>query len=64
MVTECVEAFPERFAEAYLAEVAEFVDCVRTGRKPDVKVTDGTASTRIAFAATESFKTGKLVEIK
>ena len=64
VVTECVEAFPERFAEAYLAEVAEFVDCVRTGRQPDVKVTDGTASTRIAFAATESFKTGKLVEIK
>ena len=64
VVTECVEGFPERFAEAYLAEVAEFVDCVRTGRKSDVKVTDGTASTKIAFAATESFKTGKLVEIK
>ena len=26
--TECVESFPERFAEAYLTEMEEFVRCV------------------------------------
>lgn len=64
VVTECVEAFPERFDEAYLAEVVEFVKCVREGRKPEVKVYDGTKSTQVAFAATESFKTGELVKIQ
>lgn len=63
VVTECVEAFPERFAEAYLAEMQEFVRCVLHDRKPDVTVYDGTRSTEIAFATTESFKTGALVQI-
>ena len=63
VVTECVEAFPERFAEAYLAEMQEFVRCVLQDRKPDVTVYDGTRSTEIAFATTESFKTGELVRI-
>lgn len=38
--TECVESFPERFAEAYLTEMEEFVRCVREGRKPDTGVAD------------------------
>ena len=63
VVTECVEAFPERFAEAYLAEMQEFVRCVLQGQKPDVTVYDGTRSTEIAFATTESFKTGELIRI-
>ena len=64
VVTECVEAFPERFEQAYLEEVCEFVRCVREGRKPEVKVSDGTKATRVAFASTESFKTGELVKIE
>ena len=63
VVTECVEAFPERFAEAYLSEMQEFVNCIREGRKPAVTVYDGTKATQIAFATTESFKNGRLVEI-
>ena len=64
VLVECVEAFPERFDEAYLAEMVEFVKCVLEGRKPDVLVTDGTRSTQVAFAATESFKSGELVRIE
>ncbi len=62
--TECVESFPERFAEAYLAEVREFVDCVRTGKKPDVTVYDGTVCTAVGFATTEAWKTGKLIRME
>lgn len=51
-VKECVSGFPERFAEAYQLEMQEFIDCVQTGRKPEVKVYDGTKSTQIAFATT------------
>ena len=63
VVTECVENFGERFADAYRLEMEEFVDCALTGRKPDVTVYDGTKSTKIGFATTEAWKTGKIVEI-
>ena len=61
--TECVGSFPERFAEAYLAEMEEFVSCALEGRKPGTCVQDGTRSTRIGYATTEAWKTGKIVKI-
>lgn len=60
---ECVESFPERFAQAYLRELEEFVDCALTGRKPEVTVYDGTKSAQIACAASEAWRTGKTVKI-
>lgn len=64
VVTECVESFPERFSEAYLNEMRYFVDCVRNGEKPSIHVSDGTRSTQIAFATTQSFRQGILVPIQ
>ncbi len=61
--TECVQGFPERFADAYLAELEEFVSCALEGRQPGVSVYDGTKSTLIGYATTESWKTGKAVKI-
>ncbi len=61
--TECVGSFPERFAEAYLAEMEEFVDCVIHDKKPGVNVYDGTKSTAIGYATTEAWKTGKIIRI-
>ena len=63
VVTECVEAFPERFAEAYLAEMQEFIDCICEDRKPGVTVYDGTKSTAIGFGTTEAWKSGKVVAL-
>lgn len=63
-VTECVESFPERFAEAYKNEMNYFIDCIRSGEKPAILVSDGTRSTQIAFATTQSFRQGELVEIQ
>ena len=62
-VTECVGSFPERFAEAYLLEMQEFIDCVCEGKQPGVSVYDGTKSTAIGYATTEAWKTGKIVKI-
>lgn len=62
-VTECVGSFPERFDEAYLLEMQEFVDCVCEGKQPSVSVYDGTKSTAIGYATTEAWKTGKIVQI-
>ncbi|MBQ9904864.1 MAG: Gfo/Idh/MocA family oxidoreductase [Synergistaceae bacterium] len=63
VLTECVGSFPERFDDAYLYEMEEFVDCVLNGKKPGVTVYDGTKSTAIAYATTEAWKTGKAVKI-
>ena len=63
VVTDCVEAFPERFAEAYLAEMQEFIDCICEDRKPGVTVYDGTKSTAIGFGTTEAWKSGKVVAL-
>ena len=62
-VKECVSGFLERFSEAYLREMEEFIHCVSTGVKPEVTVYDGTKSTQIGFATTEAWKKGGLVKI-
>ena len=61
---ECVASFPERFREAYLLEMQEFVDCVRTGRRPGTTVYDGVRSTAVGYATTEAWRTGHPVKIR
>lgn len=61
--TECVGSFPERFDESYLLEMEEFVNCVLEGKQPGVNVMDGTLSTKIGYATTEAWKSGKAVTI-
>ncbi|MEG0050879.1 MAG: Gfo/Idh/MocA family oxidoreductase [Terrisporobacter sp.] len=61
---ECVGGFLERFEEAYLEEVKEFVDCVLTNRKPSLTVEDGVLSTIVGYACKESFESGELVDVK
>lgn len=63
VVQECVESFPVRFAEAYLLEMQEFINCIEENRKPGVTVYDGTKSTDIAFKTTEAWKSGAIVKI-
>ncbi len=57
-VQECVSYFPERFAEAYLNEMQEFIDCIQKGNQPGVGVKDGVECTRIAYAMTKAYRTG------
>ena len=62
-VQPVIENFPQRFAQAYLREIEEFIDCVRTGRKPELTVYDGTKAAQVSYAITESFRTGKPVKV-
>ncbi len=62
-VRECSQNFLERFGAAYLAETQEFVDCIREQRKPEVTVHDGVMATKVAFAATQSFRRDELVRL-
>lgn len=61
--TACVESFPERFEEAYLAEMQEFVNCVCQNRKPAVTIEDAVKATAIASAAGQALKTGKIMKL-
>jgi len=63
VVRECSQGFLERFGAAYLAEAQEFVQCIQEGKKPSVGVHDGTMATRLAFAATESFRKDEVVRL-
>jgi myo-inositol 2-dehydrogenase/D-chiro-inositol 1-dehydrogenase len=58
---ECFSGFPERFEQAYIAELQEFVNCIIHNKKPEISVYDGTKVTEIAFKTTQSFKENKLL---
>lgn len=60
---ECSQDFLERFDQAYVDEVNEFVDCILTGRKPEVTVYDGTKTTEIAYKCKEAFETNELIRL-
>ncbi len=55
-VIECVENFPQRFDQAYLLEMQEFIDCINQGKKPGVTAEDGLKAIETAYAVTKSFR--------
>ncbi|MBN8250898.1 Gfo/Idh/MocA family oxidoreductase [Priestia flexa] len=61
---ECVSNFNERFAQAYLSEVEEFIHCIQTGSKPAITAKDGVQASLLGYACKESFETGELVHVK
>ncbi|MFJ7996396.1 Gfo/Idh/MocA family oxidoreductase [Streptomyces sp. NPDC096310] len=55
---ESVRYDQDLFHDAYVAELADFTDSVRTGRAPAVTGDDARAALSIALAAIESVTTG------
>jgi myo-inositol 2-dehydrogenase / D-chiro-inositol 1-dehydrogenase len=60
---ECSQSFHERFQQAFVNEMQEFVNCILDNRQPDIKANDGTKATIIAELATKSFKQNELIKI-
>lgn len=60
-VRECSQSFPERFKQAYINEIQEFVDCINEGKTPGVNANDGVKSTEIAYACQESLSSKAIV---
>ncbi len=56
-----LDFFIERYAEAYVAEVDDFIDAVAAGREPSVTFEDGRRALILADAAVESLRTGSSV---
>ena len=57
-VHDYVPYFPERFAQAYAAELVAFIRAVQEGKPVTPTGQDGLASLKIALAATESARQG------
>ena len=53
---ECLQTFYERFEEAFLLQIEDFIDCIATGRTPELTLKDATEATRGAAALTRSFR--------
>jgi myo-inositol 2-dehydrogenase / D-chiro-inositol 1-dehydrogenase len=60
---ECSQDFLERFDQAYVDEIKEFVACILEGRQPEVTVYDGTKTAAIALKCKEAFETNTLVRM-
>lgn len=53
----------ERFGDAYRAQLQHFVDCLRDGQPPSVGGADALAALEISIAATQAYKTHRIVAI-
>ena len=62
--TETTPTFYERFEDAFLREIAHFVDCVRNDRAPALTLHDATEATRIGIALRTSLVERRVVELQ
>ena len=60
---DTVPYFTQRFEQAYVAQLQDFVDNLLHGKQPAVTGSDGIAALRISMAATISFKEGRPVTV-
>lgn len=61
---DVVPYFPERFGQAYVDQLADFVRNVRDEKEPSITVEDGIEGLRVGVAATCSLKTNRQVCVK
>ena len=55
--------FIERYQDAYLAEMKEFIKCIQENKEPSVGGFDGKISVQMGYAAKESLTTGSFVKV-
>ncbi len=61
---DAVPHFMQRFERAYLTQIQDFVDHVRTGQKPSITGHDAIAAMRISLAAARSHKENRPVQVR
>jgi predicted dehydrogenase len=60
---DTVPGFYERFENAYIAQLQDFVHNLSNGRKPPITAEDGIAAQKIAIAATRSAQENRVVDV-
>jgi inositol 2-dehydrogenase len=63
VIHDTVPYFTERFEQAYVAQLQDFVDNILQQKEPSVTGGDGIAALRVSLAATASFKEGRPVSV-
>jgi myo-inositol 2-dehydrogenase/D-chiro-inositol 1-dehydrogenase len=59
VATDHVVRTVDRFREAFELEIADFIDCVLSGRKPAVTGADGRNAVQLALLAARSHREGR-----
>ena len=60
---DTIPGFYERFENAYIAQLQDFVRNLAERRPPPISIDDGIAAQRIALAATQSVQENRIVEV-
>ncbi len=60
---DTVPYFPERFREAYVAQLENFAENVIASKAPPITVEDGIEALRVGIAATRAYQTGQPVSL-
>ncbi len=55
--------YPQRFADAFVAELVAFVDALQAGHAPEPGGLDGRRASEIGLAAVESWRSGRPVKV-
>ncbi|MCM3399520.1 inositol 2-dehydrogenase [Oceanobacillus profundus] len=63
MVRPTSQHFPERFKEAFINEMKEFIACIKEKRQPSVNAFDGLQGTKVATALQKSIDTNEIVDV-
>ena len=61
---DTIPGFYERFENAYIAQLQDFVQNLTQGRSPPITVDDGIAAQKIALAATRSAHENRVVDVE
>lgn len=61
---DVVPYFPERFCDAYVAQLNDFLNNLDKGLEPMIKIDDGIAGLQVAVAATASLKESRVAKVK
>jgi predicted dehydrogenase len=61
---DTVPYFTERFEQAYISQLQNFVDSVLQGKPPAISCADGVAALQASAAATLSYKEHRLVKME
>jgi len=61
---DTVPYFPERFEQAYVSQLQDFVNNVLGDKPASVTCADGVAALNLSVAATQSFKESRPVKVQ
>jgi myo-inositol 2-dehydrogenase/D-chiro-inositol 1-dehydrogenase len=64
IISSTYRSWPERFEEAYLAEIRTFIQTILKDRTPSPDAYDGLRTVEVVLAANRSIETGEVQEVK